>query len=130
MQDVSRTWISSTLATEFVALAAAKAALEVVWAAEGPSHLERVGGRLYEGLRRLHARYPQVIDSLGGMPEMCLVRYLDDGASQGVARECVRRGLLFKRTAYNFVSLAHDEARIDWTLGVLEEALFTVARSR
>jgi hypothetical protein len=34
---------------------------------------------------------------------------------------CARRGLLFKRTAYNFVSLAHDEATIDRSLAILEE---------
>ena len=36
---------------------------------------------------------------------------------------CARRGLLFKRTAYNFVSLAHSEPDVDVALGVLEEVL-------
>ena len=34
-----------------------------------------------------------------------------------------QRGLLFKRTAYNFVSLAHDAATIDRSLEILDEAL-------
>jgi len=48
--------------------------------------------------------------------------------SCAVARGCAARGLLFKRTAYNFVSLAHDEATVDRTLGVLEEVLGAVSR--
>jgi len=30
---------------------------------------------------------------------------------------------LFKRTAYNFVSLAHDEGTVDRTLDMLHESL-------
>jgi glutamate-1-semialdehyde aminotransferase len=44
-----------------------------------------------------------------------------------VARGCAARGLLFKRTAYNFVSLAHDEETIDRTLETLDEVLAQVA---
>ena len=40
-----------------------------------------------------------------------------------VARACAGRGLLFKRSAYNFPSLAHDEAAVDRTLGILDEVL-------
>jgi glutamate-1-semialdehyde aminotransferase len=36
---------------------------------------------------------------------------------------CARRGLLFKRNAYNFVSLAHGETEIDHALAVLREVL-------
>jgi hypothetical protein len=46
-----------------------------------------------------------------------------------VASHCARRGLLFKRTAYNFVSLAHDEATIDESLGILGETLTKVERT-
>jgi glutamate-1-semialdehyde aminotransferase len=35
--------------------------------------------------------------------------------------------VLFKRTAYNFVSLAHDEATIDRTLDVVDQVLQSVA---
>ena len=47
--------------------------------------------------------------------------------SRDVARGCARRGLLFKRTAYNFVSLAHDDAAIDSALDVLDEVLRAAA---
>jgi glutamate-1-semialdehyde aminotransferase len=44
-----------------------------------------------------------------------------------VAIACARRGLLFKRSAYNFVSLAHQETEIDAALGMLELALEEVS---
>jgi glutamate-1-semialdehyde 2,1-aminomutase len=130
MSGVSRTWISSTLATEFVALAAAKTTLELVRANAVPSHLGHVGRHLLDGLRQLHARYPQAIAEVAGVPEMCFLRYADDDTSRAVTRECARRGLLFKRTAYNFVSLAHDDAVVEWTLGALAEALSAVTASQ
>jgi glutamate-1-semialdehyde aminotransferase len=40
-----------------------------------------------------------------------------------VARGCAARGLLFKRSAYNFVSLAHEEETIDRTLETLDVVL-------
>lgn len=49
-----------------------------------------------------------------------------ESISRDVARGCAARGLLFKRTAYNFVSLAHDEVAVDRTLEVLDEVLTKV----
>jgi len=43
-----------------------------------------------------------------------------------VARGCAARGLLFKRTAYNFVSMAHDEETVDRTLDLLDEVLAAI----
>ena len=128
MRGVSRTWISSTLATEFVSLAAARATLDVLVAREVPKHIGRVGGRLYAGLQRLHQEHPDLVAGVGGVPEMCFLQYADDVVSQAVTTESARARLLFKRTAYNFVSLAHDEIVIDRTLQVLAEALSAVAK--
>ena len=126
MAGVAHTWISSTLATEWVALAAARATLAEMVAQDVPRHLSRVGSRLLAGLRYLAARYPSVITGVGGLAEMCFLQFRDDGVSRGLAAAAAHRGLLFKRSAYNFVSLAHDETIIDRTLGLLEEALSTV----
>jgi glutamate-1-semialdehyde aminotransferase len=54
---------------------------------------------------------------------MCYLRFADDGRSARVASEVARHGVLFKRTAYNFVSLAHDDSAIDRALAVLDQAL-------
>jgi hypothetical protein len=59
---------------------------------------------------------------------MCFLEFRDESASGRVAVACAERGLLFKRSAYNFVSLAHDEAVVDRSLEVLGDALSAVAR--
>jgi glutamate-1-semialdehyde 2,1-aminomutase len=128
LAGVSRTWISSTLATEFVALAAARATLGVVVTQKVPATLRRVGGRLLEGLQALHREHPDLISGIGGLPEMCFLQYGDDTISRTVTAACAHTGLLFKRSAYNFVSLAHQDSTIDRTLELLGEALSAVAK--
>jgi glutamate-1-semialdehyde 2,1-aminomutase len=123
MAGVGRTWISSTLATEFVALAAARATLRAMVRHNVPSILRRVGSRLLEGLRALQREHPDLITGVGGMPEMCFLHYADEGISRAVTTSCAQSGLLFKRSAYNFVSLAHEDAIIERTLDTLSEAL-------
>jgi glutamate-1-semialdehyde 2,1-aminomutase len=123
MRRVSETWISSTMATEFVSLAAARATLGVAREARLAERLAERGRRLFEGLERLAGSHPKLVAGVGGIPEMCHLRFPEEAVSASVARECARRGLLFKRNAYNFVSLAHDDASVDRALGILEEAL-------
>jgi glutamate-1-semialdehyde 2,1-aminomutase len=129
MDAVSRTWISSTLATEFVSLAASRATLAAMVQAQVPAHLTRVGTRLLAGLQALAAAHPEHAVRAAGLPEMCFLEYRDEAVSGQVAMACVARGLLFKRSAYNFVSLAHDEAAVDRTLGILDDALSAVGRA-
>lgn len=128
MAGVTRTWISSTLATEFVSLAAARATLDVMIARKVPQHLGRVGARLRNGLVRIQQSHPEIITGVGGISEMCFLQYANETVSRAVTAACARSGLLFKRSAYNFVSLAHDEPLIDRTLALLAEALSTVAK--
>jgi glutamate-1-semialdehyde aminotransferase len=58
---------------------------------------------------------------------MCFLHYATDDLSHRVAVAAAKRGLLFKRTAYNFVSLAHDERTISETLETLDAVLRDVA---
>jgi glutamate-1-semialdehyde aminotransferase len=127
MAGVAHTWISSTLATESVALAAARATLEVVAREAVCPHLHRVGTHLLHGLHRLHHDYPSIVSGVAGVAEMCFVNYASEEVGRAVARGCAARGVLFKRTAYNFVSLAHDDATVDQTLGLLAEVLAEAA---
>jgi len=129
MDAVSRTWISSTLAAELVSLAASRATLATMVQAQVPAHLTRVGSRLLDGLRALAAAHSEIVVRAAGIPEMCLLEYRDEAISGRVATACAERGLLFKRSAYNFVSLAHDEATVERTLETLDDALAAVARS-
>ena len=128
MAAATRTWISSTLATEGVALAAAGATLETFEREAVCDHLHRVGTRLLHGLHRLQRQYPDAIAGVAGMAEMCFLHYTTEDLSRAVALGCAKRGLLFKRTAYNFVSLAHDEGAVDRALAVLDTVLRSVNR--
>jgi glutamate-1-semialdehyde 2,1-aminomutase len=123
MAGVNRTWISSTLATESVALAAALATLEVFERESVCAHLHRVGTDFLHGLHRLQREYRHAVTAVGGVAEMCFLHYASEDVSRTVAAACARRGLLFKRTAYNFVSLAHGTPEIETSLGILEEVL-------
>lgn len=128
MEAVSRTWISSTLATEAVSLAASRATLAVMAEAQVSAHIHRVGARLLAGLQTLAAKHERLGVRAAGLPEMCFLEYRDEALSGRVALACAERGLLFKRSAYNFVSLAHDEGVVDRTLDLLDDALVRVAR--
>jgi glutamate-1-semialdehyde 2,1-aminomutase len=127
MDGVRRTWISSTLATEMVALAAARATLEVMVSADVPAHLDRVGGRLLAGLHTLAERYPGTVVAARGIGPMCHLECRSEPLSGRFAVACAERGLLFKRSGYNFVSLAHDEATVDRTLELLDDVLQALA---
>ena len=123
MAAATRTWISSTLATEGVALAAARATLETFEREAVCDYLHRLGTRLLHGLHRLQGQHAGVVAGVAGMAEMCFLHYTTEDLSRAVAVGCAKRGLLFKRTAYNFVSLAHDEGAVDRALEVLDDVL-------
>lgn len=125
MRHAASTWISSTMSTEYVSLAAARATLRAFQTHNVPRHLESAGTRLFTGLERLASRYAGLGITAAGIPQMCYLRHANEATSRRLATECARRGLLFKRTAYNFVSLAHDDTVIDCALENLEEALAT-----
>ena len=127
MEGVLHTWISSTLATEFVSLAAARATFAVLERERVPAHLGRVGALLLAGFRGAAERYPHLVRDVAGIPEMCFLQLRDDHAAAAVAAGCARRGVLLKRTAYDFVSLAHDERIVGETLEVLDEVLRELA---
>jgi glutamate-1-semialdehyde 2,1-aminomutase len=123
MAGVAKTWISSTLATEVVALAAARASLEVTESLDVPGHLARVGHRLLAGLGQTASRYPGLVTGARGIAEMCFLGFRDDAVGSAVAIGMARRGVLFKRTAYNFVSLAHGPDDVDRCLQALDQSL-------
>lgn len=127
MDAVSRTWISSTLATEMVSLAAAREVLEVFARENVCTHLHRVGTRLLHGLHELQRRYAGLVTGVAGVAEMSFLHYASEDISRAIAVGCAERGLLFKRTAYNFVSLAHQDADVDRALDTLGVVLAEVA---
>ena len=129
MNAATRTWISSTLSTEYVSLAAARAVLDTMAAEPVIDRIAAAGTRFFAGLERLAARHQRIVTSVRGIPEMCHLEFVDDLVSAGVAVAAARRGLLFKRSAYNFMSLAHTDALVDEILGRLDAALEDVNRT-
>lgn len=54
---------------------------------------------------------------------MCYLTFADAGTGWHLTRLMAERGIIWKPTAYNFVSLAHTEDDVDRTLTALEETL-------
>jgi hypothetical protein len=119
MDAARRAWISSTLASEGTALAAAHAVLD--------RHArEDVCGRLAHVGARLRAAVASALDDAGangvcvaGLDPMFFLRFDDTPAATAEARETVfltaarDGGVLFKRGAYDYAALAHDADAVD-----------------
>lgn len=127
MEAATRTWISSTLATEMVSLAAAAAVLDAYEHEPVVSHLLDVGTKLYTGLSRVAGEHAGLVRRLRGVPQMCYLEFRDAATGGHVAQAALARGLLFKRSAYNFVSYAHDPRAVDQVVERLHDALAEVA---
>ncbi len=123
MDAATRTWVSSTLATECVSLAAAAAVLNTFEREPVAEHLEGVGERLFAGLRGLAGDHAELVEGVRGLPQLCYLHFTSDRLSGRVAQAAAGRGLLFKRSAYNFVSLAHSAETVDTVLERLSGAL-------
>jgi glutamate-1-semialdehyde 2,1-aminomutase len=123
MEAATRTWISSTLATEFVSLAAADAVLRTYEREDVAAHLAARGQQLLEGFDRIAGDHGTVVRSVKGIPEFCYLELADDDLSTRLAAGCASNGLIFKRNAYNFVSLAHSQTVIDDVLQRVGDAV-------
>ncbi|MFQ5702407.1 MAG: aminotransferase class III-fold pyridoxal phosphate-dependent enzyme [Gemmatimonadales bacterium] len=127
MSAATSTWISSTLATEFVSLAAALAVIEVFERENVIGHLERVGGELMRGLESLADGYPALCSGVAGIPQMCYLQWRTPELSAAVARAAAKSGVLLKRTAYNFVSLAHTDQVVGEIIDRLDRVMTGIA---
>ncbi len=123
MARVRETWISSTLATEAVSLAAADAVLRVWSDTDVHAELNRVGSVLLAGLRELAVAHPAARLTAGGLPEMSWLRFESGEEERRFLLACAERGVLLRRGAYNFPSLAHTSADVTETLAAARAAL-------
>ncbi len=112
MQAARNTWVSSTLAGESTALAAASAVLDWHEQAEICEALASTG-------RELRSAVEAAIDASGvdgvsvdGIDPMWLLRFDDPARETRFLELSVSEGVLFKRGAYNYASIAHDEETI------------------
>ena len=112
MEAAERTWISSTLASESTALAAALAVLD--WHDEAD-----ICATLGETGAEMRASIDRAIDASGitgvrteGVPQMFSIVWDDKTLENEFVRHAMRNGVLFKRGAYNYAAIAHDEAAL------------------
>ncbi len=128
MEAVGRAWISSTLATEWVSLAAALATLDVMASVDLPAALERSGQAWCDGLASRAGSGP--LASVRGVPAMSLCVWATVESGNRVVRAAARHGLLLKRDAYNFTSLAHGMDEVTRALSLFDLALEDAGRER
>ncbi|HEY2849143.1 MAG TPA: aminotransferase class III-fold pyridoxal phosphate-dependent enzyme [Gemmatimonadaceae bacterium] len=109
MDSLRKTWISSTLASEGGALAAALAVLDWHEADDVCAELATIGGEM-------RTRFASALKASGlsgisvhGIDPMWLVKFESPDAERRFVALAAQHGALFKRGAYNFASLAHDE---------------------
>ena len=110
MDALKKTWISSTLASEAGSIAAALAVLD--WHDEEDdlcAELARIGGEM-------RTRFTSALKASGlggvsvhGIDPMWFVKFESPDAERRFVSLAAQHGALFKRGAYNFAALAHDE---------------------
>ena len=112
MSAARETWISSTLAGESASLAAALAVLD--WHEEAD-----ICATLAETGRDMRAAVDRAIAASGiagveteGIDPMWLMKWSDPDRENRFVAHAMRTGVLFKRGAYNFAAVAHDEAAL------------------
>ncbi len=119
MEQASRSWISSTAATECTGLAAAKAMLDWHERVDVPERMATAGGLLQGIIGTALAESPWVGVRAEGPPVMWrLVSDVPDQLDALVAA-AVRQGVLLKRGAYQFGAVAHEEPHLEYIAHVM-----------
>lgn len=112
MDAARTTWISSTLAGEATALAAAQAVLELHAHRDVCAELAQAGaGMRASVMNAVRASRVPGID-IAGIDPMWFMRFDSPELETRFLIAAAENGVLFKRGPYNFASLAHDEATI------------------
>lgn len=106
------TWISSTLASEGTALAAANAVMDYHEAQDVCAVLWETGRRIRDAVTRALEASGLPGVTVQGIDPMWFLRFEDAALESRFLVAAVRHGVLFKRGAYNFAALAHDDEDI------------------
>jgi glutamate-1-semialdehyde 2,1-aminomutase len=131
MQVLSQTYVSSTFFTNSLAMAAAVATINKLKREKVIPHLWRIGQLLIDGLDRLAGDLDVEARAVGVAPMPYLVFTYSDPEIRETAkyvfyRETTRRGLLLHPNHHWFVSAAHGDQDLAFTLQVCETAFRTV----
>ena len=109
MNAARDTWISSTLASETTALAAALAVLDWHDEADICATLAETGAEMRAAVERaIMASGIQGVET-DGIDQMWMLRWSDAQQESRFLAQAMREGVLFKRGAYNYAAVAHDE---------------------
>lgn len=109
MHAASRTWISSTLAGETTGLAAAHAVLDWHEKEDVCASLATIGSQMKAGVERAVVASGLPGITVSGLDQMWRLTFEDASIESRFVRHGVEHGALFKRGAYNFAALAHEE---------------------
>ena len=109
MEAARKTWISSTLASESTALAAAAAVLAWHEEADICGSLASIGAEIRSTVA--NAIQASGIDgvTVEGLDPMWFLRFADAGRETRFLELAAKNGVLFKRGAYNYAAMSHDE---------------------
>ena len=112
MEAAEQTWISTTLAGEAVGLAAAGAVLDIYAEVDVCATLWRVGKQMRESVAAAVAASGVDGMEVTGIDPMWSLTFDDEGRQQRFLQRAALDGVLFKRGAYNYAALAHDDDEI------------------
>ena len=112
MEAARTTWISSTLAGESAALAAATAVIELYESGDVCGTLASTGEAMRATVRAAIAASEIDGVTVDGLDPMWFLRFADKNRETRFLELAVSNGVLFKRGAYNFASMVHDEETI------------------
>ena len=112
MDAARKTWISSTLAGEAGALAAVSAMLSWHERADICQSLWEIGKEMRDAVGNALAASGIEGVAIEGVDPMWLLRFDDASVETAFLLSAVENGVLFKRGAYNFAAIAHDDDAI------------------
>lgn len=112
MDAAGKTWISSTLASETAALAAAGAVLAWHDRADICATLWSTGKEMRQVVSDAITASGTPGVRVDGIDPMWFLRFDDPAVERAFIAAAARNGVLFKRGAYNFAAVAHDEDAI------------------
>jgi glutamate-1-semialdehyde 2,1-aminomutase len=112
MEAARRTWISSTLAGESVAIAAASAVLDAYESTDICASLATIGEAMRSSVGAAVDASGITGVSVEGIDPMWFLRFEDPQRETRFLELAAAHGVLFKRGAYNYAAMAHDEETI------------------
>ncbi|HEV8363383.1 MAG TPA: aminotransferase class III-fold pyridoxal phosphate-dependent enzyme [Gemmatimonadaceae bacterium] len=127
MEVATETWISSTLAGESIALGAALAVVDRFERDNVSKTLWSTGEAMMRAARAAirSSGVPGV--QVQGIAPMWFLAFDDPAVERFFLARAAHHGVLFKRGAYNFPALAHDEKTLDAIEAAASSALVDVA---